>query len=258
MAIKWGLVASSVLTVVAIAGAPACALFAKNKAGVVDPRWFGGQVAFVLLAAAVPAFAAWRRKKSEVTGRARAQSQITETVNPILRNIARRTSQKRQNLGDQITSMAVQAAANMFAPDAGRTRSCYYELEAGADDNAPKRLTLVTHVGREEDTPLGVFDGSNDRGQAAIELVETDNYLLCENVEKSPPKGWSNDGDATYKTFISAGVVALPTAYGMLTVDAPKPGDLTRYDAAVLRSLACLIALARTIEDAVPAVGQQQ
>jgi hypothetical protein len=253
LAISWGSVTRFVLIGLAIVGAPTCSLFVKTQNGAIDRRWFGAQMLFVALAAAVPAFHAWRLKRADVGARTTARLQISYTLNPILRIIATRTAENPKALGSEITSRAVEAAAAIIGPGDLKVRSCYYELEAGP----PKRLVLNNQAGRDS-TVLTRFEDSDGRGKAAITMVETNGKeTFCVDVGKLPPPDWKDDGDSSYKTFISLPVVARGTAYGMLTVDAPQPGDLTEHDVSALKTMAELIAVSRTIADKWPVGGQQ-
>ncbi|BBX93105.1 GAF domain-containing protein [Mycolicibacterium boenickei] len=259
MAVKWGTLSRFILTVVAIVGVPTCTLFVKRADGTYDWRWFGGQIFFVLLAAGVPAYAAWRRKRTEISDLTRSRLHLSFTLNPVLRRIVRRTVEDPAALRNEIRAIVVRAAADIVGPGL-MTRSCYFELvevTAQPAQAAPlKQLVLEEQAGR-ADPVLSEFTSATPRGADAIKLVMTDGQVRCRDVIKEPLPHWADDGDQTYKTFISVAVVGHGTAYGMLTVDAPKAGDLDKRDVYLLRAMAGLIAVANTIAQVVPGAGQQ-
>jgi hypothetical protein len=190
--------------------------------------------------------------KEQLEARAAARREMGYTIAPILRRIANRAAENPASLRDQIPGMVVNAAAQLIGPPLA-TRSCFYRLE----DGPPKRLVLDEHAGRPS-PPGRQFGAGYPRGDAAIALVEDDGYLLCEDVVDNPPPDWSNDKDTTYKTFISVGVRTSMSQWGMLTVDAPTPGDLNDLDVDFLRVLGGLIAAALSIASAAGSVGGQQ
>lgn len=190
--------------------------------------------------------------EQRVDARSAARRDLSYTLAPILRRIANRAVENPASLRDQIPGMVVNAAAELIGPQL-TTRSCFYILESGP----PKRLVLDEHAGRP--SPPGTqFAAGYPRGDAAIALVEQDDYLLCEDVDNEPPPNWSHDKDTSYKTFISVGVRTRATEWGMLTVDTPTPGDLNDLDVDFLRVLGGLIAAALSIAKAAGPVGGQQ
>jgi hypothetical protein len=49
---------------------------------------------------------------------------------------------------------------------------------------------LDEHAGRQL-PPRAPFDAGDPRADAGIALVEQDDHLLCEGVDKKPPPNWS-------------------------------------------------------------------
>lgn len=264
--IRWTTFGKFALTVVAIVGAPICSELARP--GPVNLFWFGGQLGAVLLAAGIPAYSARQARRAELDVRSAARLEMTSALEPISRDTAAYTLEDPTKLRDITTHAVLNSAAQLIGPQ-GKTRSCYYELEPGPPDNRggspiPNRLALKHYKGRTS-PPVRSFEAGTSRGDQAIELVLDDAYLLCEDVINSPPPGWSDDGDKSYKTFISVAVVVFTSqftvGYGMLTVDAPRSGDLTERDVDLLRVMARLIATARAIEQEIldtESVGNQE
>jgi hypothetical protein len=202
--------------------------------------------------AVVHAVAKMIAAKEQLEARAAARREMGYTLAPILRRIANGAVENPAILPGEVTRMVVNAAARLIGPIMA-TRSCFYRLENGP----PKRLVLEEHAGRQS-PPGRQFAAGYPRGDAAIALVEDDQYLLCEDVDTAPPPNWSPDNDLTYKTFISVGVRTSASEWGMLTVDTPTPGDLTELDVDFLRVLGGLIAAAMSIASAAGPVGGQQ
>ena len=74
-----------------------------------------------------------------------------------------------------------------------------------------------------------------------------DGDRLCEDIDENPPPGWDTTKQHDYRTFISVSVIAGYTAYGMLTLDALEPGELTTEDKGLLRLMAGVLAAAPSL-----------
>lgn len=75
-------------------------------------------------------------------------------------------------------------------------------------------------------------------------MVLRDEDRLCEDIETDPPPGWDRSKQRDYGTFISVSVIAGDTAYGMLTLDALEPGELTKEEMRLLRLMSGALAVA--------------
>lgn len=137
---------------------------------------------------------------------------------------------------ETIVNLVVLTAAELIGPPGG-TRASYFELEAGP----PLELVSTPHrAGRR--VPPGVFAGA-DHSDELISMVEHKQVKFVDNMDVGQGDGLGQGG-SDYKTFISAPVVAGSTAYGVLTVDAPRPGDLEHRDVDLLSAMAGLVAIA--------------
>lgn len=113
-------------------------------------------------------------------------------------------------------------------------RTVVYEL------NPEKTLLSPLHHAGERE-PAGSFSVSTPRGKAAIDFVLADDGAeLVADVKKEKRDGWGGSGNG-YRTYISAPIVSETGYHGMLTIDAPNPGDLTQQDKRVIDLAANLL-----------------
>ncbi len=140
----------------------------------------------------------------------------------------------------QAIPLVLKTAAEFIGPD--RSRACWFWLEPGP----PKQLTPDQSAGR-AGSPSTTFTEGTPSGDAAVGMVLADEDRLCEDIETSPPPGWDSTKQRDYRTFISVSVIAGDTAYGMLTLDALEPGDLTAEDKGLLRLMAGILAVALSV-----------
>lgn len=115
-------------------------------------------------------------------------------------------------------------------------RAIVYELNAEQN-----RLTPIKHAG--ERKPRGDFTLDDDRGRAAIDFVLGDNGAeLVSDVKKDGRPGWNGSGNG-YRTYIAAPIVSKSGFHGMITIDAPRPGDLTHHDKRVIDLAASILSV---------------
>jgi GAF domain-containing protein len=134
------------------------------------------------------------------------------------------------------------SATQLIGPD--RARACWFPLEEGP----PKRLVPTDAFGRAGSASTTFVEGT-PAGDAAIGMVLNDEDRMCEDILTDPPPGWDATKERDYRTFVSVSVIAGDTAYGMLTLDALEPGDLTRDDMRLLRLMAGALAVALSIRE---------
>lgn len=115
-------------------------------------------------------------------------------------------------------------------------RAIVYEL-----NNEQDQLTPLKHAG--ERKPTGEFTLADERGRAAIDFVLSDDGAeLISDVHKNRREGWNGSGNG-YRTYIAAPIVSKSGFHGMITIDAPKPGDLTPHDKRVIDLAASLLSV---------------
>jgi len=106
---------------------------------------------------------------------------------------------------------------------------------------APKYLTVEDHHGR-VGRPKNFVDGDGGRGEAALKWLDLLESRFVPDIHQSKLPGWEGSGKG-YRTFISAAIHADGKPLGMLTVDAPKPGDLDETDRSVVEAFAALLSV---------------
>ena len=167
---------------------------------------------------------------------------MNEVLDPIIRRLG--AGGGAAALDQQVLLLVVKTAAEILGPRPG-TRSCFLELQQGP----PMRLVPTDYRAGRIGSYQRSFIAGTVNGDDAIQMVLNNGpRRFCPNIDETPPPGldpaqFSED----YKTFISVPVVAGDTAYGMLTVDAPNPGDLEERDADLLGVMAGLAAIALTM-----------
>lgn len=180
----------------------------------------------------------------ELETRVETRVAMNDALDPILRLLGDLALEEDEVVREQVRAQAVplvlKTATEFIGPE--RSRACWFRLEPGP----PTRLVPDQAVGR-AGSPSTTFTEGTVSGDAAIAMVLGDEDTLCEDVELAPPPGWRPDRRPDYRTFVSASVIAGNTAYGMLTLDALEPGDLTPEDRSMLRLMAGVLAVALSV-----------
>lgn len=227
---------------------PISSYLSQQTHGGAKTFWFVVQVVATALAFAIPQaqqIAARRGEQSaedrEVEVRVDTRATVNDALDPVLRQLATISVEsdraERDKLIEQVIPFVLEAAAKLIGSE--RSRSCWFEL---SEDPNP-RLVPVLHAGR-AGSPTTTFEPGTDAGDAAISMVLTGDHRICEDIDQAPPPGWDSTKQRDYKTFISVSVIAGDTAYGMLTLDALEPGDLTTDDLHMLDLMASALAAA--------------
>jgi len=184
----------------------------------------------------------WAAEDSERRARIDTRVQIADVLRPLAETLAKMPSLSKAEKREQCESMkrgVVDAAAELLGPD--RSRAGWFEYR----DDRPRRLIPVAELRRGRADPQRTeFVSGTVEGDAALELLENDTTRFCPDVDSEPPPGWVSAEHNSYRTFISAGVVAEGRKFGMLTLDALQPGDLTQTDVYAMSLLAKLLAAA--------------
>jgi len=210
--------------------------------------WLVVQILATALAFLIPQIRQWRADQREVSARAREVEArvatlvtMNDALDPILRLLGRLALENRKVERDKLRAQAISvvliAATQLIGPD--RVRACWFRLDPGP----PLALVPVDSIGRSGSASTTFAEGTAS-GAAVIEMVQSDGDRLCEDIQVDPPPGWDSTKVRDYRTFISVSVIAGDTAYGMLTLDALEPGDLSRDDMRLLRLMAGALAVA--------------
>ncbi|WP_448062843.1 GAF domain-containing protein [Cellulomonas hominis] len=101
------------------------------------------------------------------------------------------------------------------------------------------------------DPPQSVFrrDPTDVEGWPVWESAEADRPRFCRDVQSEPPPGWDVTKVRKYRTFITVPVRSGDDLVGLLTVNAPKPGDLSEDDVGTMWVIAGLVGAAIGIAD---------
>jgi hypothetical protein len=134
----------------------------------------------------------------------------------------------RHALAGQIRQAVVDAAVTLTGP---RSRSAFYELHS---DDA---LDRAVYAGRATEPRERFLAGTPD-GDFVLGLVARGELVFVDDVAVHPIVQPSAPG---YGTVIAVAVTAGPKRFGLLTVDAPRPGDLSPTDVELVRVLGNLL-----------------
>lgn len=181
-------------------------------------------------------------EESERLARIETRIQIADVLRPLAETLAKMPSLSRAEKRQQCESMkrgVVDAVAELLGPE--RSRAGWFEYR----DERTAKLVPVAELRRGRADPQRTeFVQGTPEGDSALELLDNDTTRFCPDVELEPPPGWSPELHSNYRTFIAAGVVAEGRKFGMLTLDALEPGDLTENDVYSISLLAKLLAAA--------------
>lgn len=192
-------------------------------------------------------------RQKEVSARVEARIELGVGLDPIVRALAnaadelRRAKTRdiagiRRHLRNDVVNLAVQIAPQVVGP-AGSTRACYLNLEEGP----PTTLVPTGHVaGRRVSKRQEPFVAGTEHGDYVIGKLKNGEPDFYPNLDEDAPPGF-DPRSVEYKTFISVPVVAGKTAYGALTADARRAGDLSDVDVDFMFVLAGLVAAAMAL-----------
>jgi hypothetical protein len=136
----------------------------------------------------------------------------------------------RDHVAGQLSQAVVEAVVKL-SPEG--SRSAFYRL-----DEDWQGLTREVWGGRSSQ-PRGAFVAGTPDGDAVLDLVRAGDYVVVDDVEASPMV--TPSPGAGYRTVVAVAVTAGSLPLGLLTVDAPRPGDLGPTDVELLRVLANLL-----------------
>lgn len=230
---------------------PAAAFWANEASGARAAALIGLQLVATGLAWIIPQVRQLRAARREATAaereveaRVETRVAVNDALDPVLRLLGNLALEHddvvRNQLRAQVIPLVLKTAAEFIGAE--RSRACLFRLEPGP----PPQLVPGDFAGR-AGAPTTTFIEGTAAGDAAIGMVLADGDVLCEDVQTDPPPGWDPTRPRHYRTFIAVSVIAGDTAYGMLTLDALEPGDLTMEDKGLLRLMAGLLAVALSI-----------
>lgn len=229
--------------------APTIAATPIGLAGIVSGRgrvvclFLGGLLLLLMaLAEAVRQVYGKHLRESDDADAAARVVTLRDALRPIATAIAdMQTSPKdrRRDRANEIAGRGAEALALVMVRITG-LRSVVYREDGDV-------LTVLECRGRSERMPQP-FRRGNPRGDAAFLSIERREPVFVHDAE---------DGDAVaaadgayhgsrigYRTFISAPIADQQRTYGMVTIDAPNPGDLLKSDTHLVMLVADLLAIA--------------
>ncbi|WP_345150763.1 GAF domain-containing protein [Arthrobacter ginkgonis] len=154
---------------------------------------------------------------------------------------AARSPERRRDLLQRLIQTCLQAARH--GAGQRRVRASYYRVWA-ASGSKKQRLEPDSSLGRNV-TASSVFEKNTKRGNHVWKLLEENQSLFVKDIaeiDTNVIRGWDPQRNRDYATFISVPVRGESEIYGMLTVDAPTPGELTEYDEMYVRCIGLLMA----------------
>lgn len=126
-----------------------------------------------------------------------------------------------------------------------RSRASFFKaVREGGEDVLIPHPTLTTGRG---DAPMSRFVRSSGEGMEVWRRATAGEVTFYPNILTDPPPGMDGERDRHYQTFITAPVETRGELVGLLTINAPHPGDLTEDDCGVMRVLATLVGVALTM-----------
>lgn len=191
-------------------------------------------VGLVALNAALPVVSGRR------ADRARAEFKITldDMLQPLVRELSELTSERSVVRRRELTRSFIVTAANaaLGLTEANRPRVTVFPRQGDVFEHGVSR-------GR-GDAPVSRFARGTVEGDAVWRSAEADELRFVRDVNAAAPDGWDRTRVRSYRTFITVPIRAGDDLVGLLTINAPKPGDLTSDDAGVMRVIASLIGVA--------------
>ncbi len=204
--------------------------------------WIVGTGAFLLLLnAGAQAVVAWwnrRDEEAEISAANSLRVAIKDALQPLAGLLASMPYENKSGRLALLKPSATQAvgALTLLKKDVDRARAVVYALDPSRTSMSP-----LAHAGRGT-TPSG-FTLGNVRGDRAIALVTSGGHLFVPDLDAVNNEEWAGSGN-DYRTFISAAITNGEYSYGMLTLDAPKAGDLSENDEHTVLLMADLLSIA--------------
>jgi hypothetical protein len=221
-----------------------------------DWLYLGGAFAAIVLSALLQLLSGWAADQAaelELVAADRLRVTLKDALQPVAEMIAdMELLSRRADRVARLHSVAVQAVGGLKQIFAGidRARATVYRLTEAGD------MECVSYLGRGEGVQPQPFRRQTQRGERALSMVRGGEDLLVPSIEDvemasdgkvvSPDYRGSRSG---YKTFISCSITNRDKPYGMVTLDAPEPGDLSATDKQLVGLMADLLAVAFAIEE---------
>lgn len=235
------------IRVVFIGGAAVAAGIAGKVHGVAAAIGVGvGALLLVLIACIETVRELYRSRLRDQDNDAAAAELVAvrSALRPIVESIAdMHALQKvaRRERAHNLAQRGAEALALVMQNGIPGFRSVVYRQDAAATV-----LSVSGWAGRPDRTP-GEFRRGDARGDAAFAVIERREPAFVRDVEDDDEvaglEGAYSGTRTGYRTFISAPIADRQRTYGMVTVDAPRPGDLLSSDQHLVMLVADLLAI---------------
>lgn len=154
----------------------------------------------------------------------------------LMTRLARAGATDKARLRGEAIQLAVTTTAALAGPE--RVRVCFFVRDPGP----PETLRLERFAGR-AGAPTVVFAEGSTAGEAALRVARRGTWTYVADTDETRPRFiW--DIAPVYRTLLAGPVATPDEVYGMLTLDALRPGELARVDLALVQFLAGLLAAA--------------
>lgn len=187
-----------------------------------------------------------RRQADDLKSQEGAELQLamTDAIQPVLHRLTELVTRPSALYDTQLQKVigSVLVAMPTLFRENQRLRMVIYKYEP-ARGARPKQLVVVDHVGRSKHRPRDFKSGDGGRGDAVFAWLEGREPRFVPDIQLEHDPRWKGSGRG-YRTFVSAPICSDGAIYGMITVDAPTPGDLDETDVPMVTTLASLLAVA--------------
>lgn len=161
----------------------------------------------------------------------------------ILSLVTKTTQTKRMHALPNVLWTILTAAIAVTATDGSRASFFRRVTKNGEDLLVPDE---VLSIGR-GDAPVSRFARSDGEGKDVWRAAEADQVVFYPDILTAGPPDLDRDRERHYRTFITAPIQVKGSLAGLLTINAPSPGDLTDDDVGIMRVLATLAGVAITL-----------
>jgi hypothetical protein len=170
---------------------------------------------------------------------------LRDALRPIAEEIADMQTASRETRRQRANGVArlCADALKLVMRDVHNLRCLVYRVNDEGDV-----LTVLAWIGRSDHRPRE-FRRGDERGDAAFHTIEQREPCFVRDVNDPAEIAAALPGvyrgtRSGYRTFISAPIVDNQQDYGMVTVDAPEPGDLLLADKHLVMLVADMLAIA--------------
>ncbi|WP_194838738.1 hypothetical protein [Nocardia sp. XZ_19_369] len=181
-----------------------------------------------------------RRREVELDEAGRLRVAMKDALQPLAGLIADMPGMNESERSAQLRCIAHQAvgALKLLLKDVDRLRAVVYAM---AGDDGP--MEVIGYCGRGDGRPPEPFVPGTPRGDLAIAMVRERETRFMRDIDQEAPENYGGSRKG-YKTFIAAAIKNGEYGYGMVTVDAPRAGDLVDTDMQIVMLVADLLAIA--------------